>query len=88
VEGSAGINAYLNKNTGAADAVIRCMVNSLEFGGKPNASNESNPATLTGYKNPLNNPVVQDLRNQLNLEPIINKVGGVTFEGVDGDLPF
>jgi len=88
VEGTGGVNAYLNKNTGAADAVIRCMVNSLEFGSKPNASNESNPATLTGYKNPLNNPVVQDLRNQLNLEPITNKVGGVTFEGVDGDLPF
>jgi single-strand DNA-binding protein len=68
VEGSGGINAYLNKNTGAAEAVIRCMVNSLEFGGKPNGSNEGNPAKLTGYTNPLNNPVVQDLRNQLNLE--------------------
>jgi single-strand DNA-binding protein len=68
VEGSAGINAYLNKNNGAAEAVIRCMVNSLEFGGKPNGGNESNPATLKGYTNPLNNPVVQDLRNQLNLE--------------------
>jgi single-strand DNA-binding protein len=68
MEGSGGINAYINKNTGAAEAVIRCMVNSLEFGGKPNASNESAPATLTGYTNPLNNPVVQDLRNQLNLE--------------------
>jgi single-strand DNA-binding protein len=81
VEGSGGINAYLNKNTGAAEAVIRCMVNSLEFGGKPNASNESNPATLTGYKNPLNNPAVKELQRELNL-------GGVTFEGVDGDLPF
>jgi single-strand DNA-binding protein len=81
VEGSGGVNAYLNKNTGAADAVIRCMVNSLEFGGKPNASNESNPATLTGYKNPLNNPAVKELKRELNL-------GGVTFEGVDGDLPF
>jgi single-strand DNA-binding protein len=81
VEGSGGINAYLNKNTGAAEAVIRCMVNSLEFGGKPNGGNESNPATLTGYKNPLNNPAVKELQRELNL-------GGVTFEGVDGDLPF
>ena len=81
VEGTGGVNAYLNKNTGAAEAVIRCMVNSLEFGGKPNASNESTPATLTGYKNPLNNPAVKELQRELNL-------GGVTFEGVDGDLPF
>jgi single-strand DNA-binding protein len=81
VEGTGGVNAYLNKNTGAADAVIRCMVNSLEFGGKPSSSNESNPATLTGYKNPLNNPAVKELQRELNL-------GGVTFEGVDGDLPF
>jgi hypothetical protein len=44
------------------------MVNSLEFGGKPNGSSEGNPTKLTGYTNPLNNPVVQDLRNQLNLE--------------------
>jgi single-strand DNA-binding protein len=83
VEGSGGINAYLNKNTGAAEAVIRCMVNSLEFGGKPTAAGiptaiiESNK----GYINPLNNPAVQELQTKLNL-------GGVTFEGVDGDLPF
>jgi single-strand DNA-binding protein len=38
VEGTGGVNGYLNKNTGAAEAVIRCMVNSLEFGGKPTAS--------------------------------------------------
>jgi len=81
VEGTGGVNAYLNKNTGAADAVIRCMVNSLEFGGKPSSGNESNSATLTGYKNPLNNPAVKELQRELNL-------GGVTFEGVDGDLPF
>jgi single-strand DNA-binding protein len=81
VEGLGGVNAYINKNTGAADAVIRCMVNSLEFGGKPNGSSENNPATLTGYKNPLNNPAVKELQKELNL-------GGVTFEGVDGDLPF
>jgi len=68
VEGSGGINAYINKNTGAAEAVIRCMVNSLEFGGKPNNSNESNTATLTGYTNPINNPAVQELKTKLNLD--------------------
>jgi single-strand DNA-binding protein len=68
VEGSGGINAYLNKNTGAAEAVIRCMVNSLEFGGKPNNGNESNPATLTTYTNPINNPAVQELKTKLNLD--------------------
>jgi single-strand DNA-binding protein len=68
VEGSGGINAYINKNTGAAEAVIRCMVNSLEFGGKPNASNESTPTTLTGYTNPINNPSVQELKTKLNLD--------------------
>jgi single-stranded DNA-binding protein len=36
IEGSGSVNGYLNKNTGTAEAVIRCMVNSLEFGGKPN----------------------------------------------------
>lgn len=83
VEGSGGVNAYINKNTGAAEAVIRCMVNSLEFGGKPTAAGiptaiiESNK----GYTNPLNNPAVKELQKELNL-------GGVTFEGVDGDLPF
>ena len=66
VEGSGGVNAYM-KN-GEAAAVIRCMVNSIEFGGKPNGGTDNNTATLTGYKNPLNNPVVQDLRNQLNLD--------------------
>lgn len=68
VEGSGGINAYLNKNTGAAEAVIRCMVNSLEFGGKPNGGNESTSATLTGYTNPINNPSVQELKTKLNLD--------------------
>jgi hypothetical protein len=59
------------------------MVNSLEFGGKPTAAGiptqiiESNK----GYTNPLNNPAVKELQRELNL-------GGVTFEGVDGDLPF
>ena len=68
VEGSGGINAYLNKNTGAAEAVIRCMVNSLEFGGKPNGSNESTGDAKTGYTNPINNPAVQELKNKLNLD--------------------
>jgi single-strand DNA-binding protein len=66
VEGSGGVNAYM-KN-GEAAAVIRCMVNSLEFGGKPNGSNESTPATLTGYSNPINNPAVQELKSNLSLD--------------------
>jgi single-strand DNA-binding protein len=36
VEGTGGVNAYM-KN-GEASAAIRCMVNSIEFGGKPTAS--------------------------------------------------
>jgi single-strand DNA-binding protein len=66
VEGSGGVNAYM-KN-GEASAVIRCMVNSLEFGGKPNGGNENTPATLTGYTNPINNPAVQELKTKLNLD--------------------
>ena len=81
VEGSGGVNAYINKNTGAADAVIRCMVNSLEFGGKPNGGSESTSVTNTGNVQVINNPAVKELQRELNL-------GGVTFEGVDGDLPF
>jgi hypothetical protein len=59
------------------------MVNSLEFGGKPTAAGipTSNIESNIGYKNPLNNPAVKELQRELNL-------GGVTFEGVDGDLPF
>lgn len=34
IEGSGGVNAFM-KN-GEASASLRCMVNSLEFGGKPN----------------------------------------------------
>lgn len=64
VEGSGGVNAYM-KN-GEATAIIRCMVNSLEFGGKPNGSNESTGSANTGYTNPLNNPVVQELITKLN----------------------
>lgn len=40
VEGSGGVNAFM-KN-GNPEGVIRCMVNSLEFGGKPTAG-ENNP---------------------------------------------
>jgi single-strand DNA-binding protein len=61
VEGSGGVNAYM-KN-GEAAAVIRCMVNSLEFGGKPTAAGI--PTSI-----------------------VEKNLGGVTFEGVDGDLPF
>jgi single-strand DNA-binding protein len=70
VEGSGGVNAYLNKNTGAAEAVIRCMVNSLEFGGKPTAAGipTSNIETNIGYTNPINNPAVQELQKKLNLD--------------------
>ena len=46
IEGSGSVNGYINKNTGAAEAVIRCMVNSLEFGGKPTAG-ENNPKITT-----------------------------------------
>jgi single-strand DNA-binding protein len=68
VEGSGGVNAYINKNTGAADAVIRCMVNSLEFGGKPNGGNESTSVTNTGDVQVVNNPAVQELKTKLNLD--------------------
>jgi single-strand DNA-binding protein len=68
VEGSGGVNAYLNKNTGAAEAVIRCMVNSLEFGGKPNASNESSSVTSTGNVQILNNPAPSNLKSNLEEE--------------------
>ena len=61
VEGSGGVNAFM-KN-GEAAAVIRCMVNSLEFGGKPTAA-----GIPTSF--------------------VEKNLGGVTFEGVDGDLPF
>jgi single-strand DNA-binding protein len=68
VEGSGGINAYINKNTGAAEAVIRCMVNSLEFGGKPNTFTESSSVTNTGNVNLLNNPAITDLKTKFNLD--------------------
>jgi single-strand DNA-binding protein len=40
VEGSGGVNGYLKNNE--PTAALRCMVNSLEFGGKPTAG-ENNP---------------------------------------------
>ena len=45
LEGSGSVNGYLNKNTGTAEAVIRCMVNSLEFGGKPTAGENNQKIT-------------------------------------------
>jgi single-strand DNA-binding protein len=67
VEGSGTVNSYLQKN-GDPAAILNCKVVSLEFGGKPNGTTESTSVTNTGYTNPLNNPVVQELKNQLNLE--------------------
>jgi len=49
-------------------SILNCRVATLEFGGKSNASTENNAATLTGYTNPLNNPVVQELKTKLNLD--------------------
>ena len=45
IEGSGSVNGYLNKNTGTVEAVIRCMVNSLEFGGKPTAGENNQKIT-------------------------------------------
>ena len=50
VEGSGSVNGYLNKNTGTAEAVIRCMVNSLEFGGKPTAGESTKVSEATTFK--------------------------------------
>ncbi len=50
VEGTGGVNGYLNKNTGAAEAVIRCMVNSLEFGGKPTTGENPKVTEATTFK--------------------------------------
>lgn len=50
VEGSGSVNGYLNKNTGAAEAVIRCMVNSLEFGGKSTAGESPKVSEATTFK--------------------------------------
>lgn len=67
VEGSGTVNSYLQKN-GDPAAILNCKVVSLEFGGKPNGTTESNSVTNTGYTNPLNNPVVQELKTKLNLD--------------------
>lgn len=63
VEGSGSVNSYMQKN-GEPAAVIRCMVNSLEFGGKPTAGENASG----GYVNPLTNPVVQELKKELNAD--------------------
>ena len=44
VEGSGSVNSYMQKN-GDPAAVIRCMVNSLEFGGKPTAGENNQKIT-------------------------------------------
>lgn len=67
VEGSGTVNSYLQKN-GDPAAILNCKVASLEFGGKPNGTTESSSVTNTGYTNPLNNPVVQELKTKLNLD--------------------
>ena len=53
VEGSGSVNSYMQKN-GEPAAVIRCMVNSLEFGGKPTAGENNQkitPDTVTTQDN-------------------------------------
>lgn len=67
VEGSGTVNSYIQKN-GDPAAILNCKVASLEFGGKPNGTTESTSVTNTGYTNPLNNPVVQELKTKLNLD--------------------
>ena len=49
VEGSASVNSYTQKN-GEPAAVIRCMVNSLEFGGKPTAGESTKVSEATTFK--------------------------------------
>lgn len=44
VEGSGSVNSYMQKN-GEPAAVIRCIVNSLEFGGKPTAGENNQKIT-------------------------------------------
>ena len=49
VEGSGSVNSYMQKN-GEPAAVIRCMVNSLEFGGKPTAGESTKVSEATTFK--------------------------------------
>ena len=49
VEGSGSVNSYTQKN-GEPAAVIRCMVNSLEFGGKPTAGESTKLSEATTFK--------------------------------------
>jgi hypothetical protein len=62
VEGTGGVNAYM-KN-GEPTGIIRCAVNNIEFGGKATAGEN----TSGGYVNPLTNPVVQELKKELNAD--------------------
>ena len=49
VEGSGSVNSYMQKN-GEPAAVIRCMINSLEFGGKPTAGESPKVSEATTFK--------------------------------------
>ena len=49
VEGSGSVNSYTQKN-GEPAAVIRCMVNSLEFGGKPTGGESTKVSEATTFK--------------------------------------
>ena len=49
IEGSGSVNSYMQKN-GEPAAVIRCMVNSLEFGGKPTAGESTKVSEATTFK--------------------------------------
>ena len=49
IEGSGSVNSYTQKN-GEPAAVIRCMVNSLEFGGKPTAGESTKVSEATTFK--------------------------------------
>ena len=55
VEGSGSVNSYTQKN-GEPAAVIRCMVNSLEFGGKPTAGESTKVSEATTFKPELDLP--------------------------------
>jgi single-strand DNA-binding protein len=48
VEGTGGVNAFMKNGT--PEGVIRCMVNSLEFGGKPTAVENTKVTEQTTFK--------------------------------------
>jgi single-strand DNA-binding protein len=56
VEGAGGVDAYINKKNNEAAAVIRCIVNSIEFGGKPTAGENAKVSEATTYKPELDFP--------------------------------